>query len=422
MTLEERQPDAQRTRRVAIEPPLATVDRRAFRALLYLSLIAVGLVVVFFTAQLVSIFSDILGIFFLAWLLAFLVDPIASRLVRSVRWMPRHVAVLVVYGLLFAILIAVLLLVSAALASSISDLSRSLPQLREQLPAILAPVQQWVNELGFDRLDVAQGSVDLLDQFSRSTDAWLEPIRDAAVASVAAIGTFSLIVFLSLYMAADGAQLRDSFLRLIPARFASDIALLETSVARSFGGFVRGQVVLGLVYGLYAAVVSAVLGLPYLPVIAVSVGILHAIPFFGPFVSWIPPVLIAVLYEPDAILPAVALMAVGMLITMNILQPRIVGQSVGLHPIVVLASVLIGARLYGALGAIFSVPVAAVIAATIGHWTRGRLAPERSAAAVLPPRDRAERAAAGEESADGATKTRRSRIRRGVQEGGSAAH
>ena len=85
--------------------------------------------------------------------------------------MPRHVAVLVVYGLLFAILIAVLLLVTAGLASSISDLSRSLPQLREQLPAILAPVQQWVNDLGFTRLDVAQGSVDLLDQFSQRTES-----------------------------------------------------------------------------------------------------------------------------------------------------------------------------------------------------------------------------------------------------------
>jgi predicted PurR-regulated permease PerM len=339
--------------------------------------------------------------------------------------MPRHVAVLAVYGLLFAILIAVLLLVTAALASSISDLNRSLPQLRDQLPAILAPVQQWVNQLGFDRLDLAQGSVDLLDQFSRSTESWLEPIRDAAVASVAAIGTFSLIVFLSLYMAADGAQLRDSFLRLIPARFANDIALLETSVARSFGGFVRGQVVLGLVYGAYAAVTSAVLGLPYLPLIAVSVGILHAIPFFGPFVSWIPPVLIAVLYEPDAILPAIAMMAVGMLITMNILQPRIMGQAVGLHPIVVLGSVLIGARLYGAFGAIFAVPIVAVIAAAIAHWTRGRVAPERSAAAALEANQAAARAEAELEAAASIpgqrTRSRRPRIRRGIQEGGSAA-
>jgi predicted PurR-regulated permease PerM len=177
------------------------------------------------------------------------------------------------------------------------------------------------------------------------------------------------------------------------------------------------------VYGLYAGVVSAVLGLPYLPLIAVTVGILHTIPFFGPFVSWIPPVLIAVLYQPDAIVPAIAMMAVGMLVTMNILQPRIVGQSVGLHPVVVLGSVLVGARLYGALGAIFSVPVVAVIAAVVGYWTRGRLAQEESAAAVMkasqaPARADADIVPPG--PAPASPRPRRSRIRRRVEEGGSA--
>jgi hypothetical protein len=104
---------------------------------------------------------------------------------------------------------------------------------------------------------------------------------------------------------------------------------------------------------------------------------------------------------------------------MNILQPRIVGQSVGLHPIVVLASVLIGARLYGALGAIFSVPVVAVIAATFGHWTRGRIAPERSAAAAMEASQAVIRADAGGREAPGPRSRRR--IRRQAQEGGSAA-
>lgn len=399
-----------------VDPPLTGGDRRALRALIYLSVTAMAFVVVWFLAQLVSIFSDILGIFFLAWLLAFLVDPIATRLVRAIRWMPRHVAVLVVFGLLFTIMIGVLLLLTGALASSISDLSRSLPQLRAELPRILAPVQRIVNELGLDRLDLAQGSVDLLDQFSRSTDQWLEPIRDAAVASVTAFGTFSLIVFLALYMAADGAQLRTAVLRLIPGRFAGDIELLESSVARSFGGFVRGQVLLGIVYGAFAGLTTILLGLPYLPLIAVIVGLLHAIPFFGPFVSWVPPVLVAVLYRPDAIGPSIAIMAIGMLVTMNVLQPRLMGSAVGLNPVAVLASVLIGARLYGALGAIFAVPVVAVIAAVIAHWTRSRIRPEVSAAAALEASEAASRA---EEDA----KPARSRIRRRVpvQKGDAAA-
>ncbi|MBM4408879.1 MAG: AI-2E family transporter [Chloroflexi bacterium] len=404
------------SRMPSVDPPLTGGDRRALRALIYLSLTAMVFVVIWFLAQLVAIFSDILSIFFLAWLLAFLVDPIATRLVRANRWLPRHLAVLMVFGLLFAAMVGPLLLLTGALASSISDLSRSLPQLRADLPQILEPVQRIVDDIGLDRLDLAQGSVDLLDQFSRSTDAWLEPIRDAAVASVTVFGTFSLIVFLALYIAADGAQLRTAVLQLIPGRFAGDIELLETSVARSFGGFVRGQVLLGIVYGAFAGLTTVLLGLPYLPLIAVMVGLLHAVPFFGPFVSWIPPVLAAVLYRPDAIGPAILIMAIGMLVTMNGIQPRLMGSAVGLNPAAVLASVLIGARLYGVLGAIFAVPVVAVIAAVIAHWSRSRIRPEVSAAAALEASEAASRA---EEDA----RPPRSRIRRRapVQKGDAAA-
>jgi predicted PurR-regulated permease PerM len=102
--------------------------------------------------------------------------------------------------------------------------------------------------------------------------------------------------------------------------------LLEDSVARSFGGFVRGQVVLGVVYGAFAGLTSIVLGLPYMPLIALIVGLIHAVPFFGPFVSWLPPVLVAVLFVPGAINPAIVIMGTGMLVTMNLMQPRLMGQ------------------------------------------------------------------------------------------------
>ena len=398
--------------RPLIDPPLTGPDRRAVRALLYLTLIAVGFVVVVFLAQLMSFFSDIVGIFFLAWLLAFLVDPIANRLMGAARWMPRAVAVLLVYGLMFTTLIVLLLGLAGAVASSISDFAGVLPQLREQLPRIVAPLQDFANAWGLERVNLTQGAVDLLDQFTASSDVWLEPIRQAAAASVTAFGTFSLIVFLSLYMAADGEHLLAAVLRLIPARFQRQMELLEDSVARSFGGFIRGQAILGVVYGAFAGLTSIVLGLPYMPLIALVVGLIHAVPFFGPFVSWLPPVLVAVLFVPDAIVPALVIMSIGMLLTMNLLQPRLMGQAVGLHPVVVLGAVLVGARIYGVLGAIFAVPVAAVIAAVLANWAGAREG--------VKARESAEaraRAAAALAAADAPpVPARRQRVKRAVSE------
>src|SRR5262249_13704797 len=156
--------------------------------------------------------------------------------------------------------------------------------------------------------------------------------------------------------------------RLVPPNYADEAALLEVSVAQSFGGFLRGQAVMGVVYGLIAAATSWLLGLDFLPVTSAAAGLLMMIPFFGPFVAWLPPVFAAVLFKPDATLPTVILMGIGWFVVMNVLQPRLMQHSVGIHPIVVLGSVLIGSKIAGIPGAIFGIPIAAVISAFFFHY------------------------------------------------------
>jgi predicted PurR-regulated permease PerM len=94
-----------------------------------------------------------------------------------------------------------------------------------------------------------------------------------------------------------------------------------------------------------------------------AAGILHAIPFFGPFVSWVPPVAVALLLVPSAVFPVLIVMGIGWFVTMNVLQPRLMAGAVGIHPIIVLASVVIGSKVAGIAGAIFGIPIAAVLSA-----------------------------------------------------------
>ena len=141
----------------------------------------------------------------------------------------------------------------------------------------------------------------------------------------------------------------------------------------SFGGFLRGQLIQGLVYGAFAAVGSILLGIPAWPATTALVVILQFIPFFGPFFSWAPPVVAALLSNsstmaPNALILISVIMGVGWFITMNIVQPRVMATSVGIHPVVVLISVIVGIKVYGALGAVFAVPVAAVISAFFFHF------------------------------------------------------
>jgi predicted PurR-regulated permease PerM len=173
---------------------------------------------------------------------------------------------------------------------------------------------------------------------------------------------------LSLFILLDQDRILAYFNRLVPPRWAETARLFETSVSTSFGGFIRGTVVQGVIMAAIATGAHLIFGLDFLPASAALSGVLQLIPFFGPFFAWIPPVLVAVLTKPDVVIPTTIYMLVGWFVLTNVITPRLMANAVGLHPIVVLISVVVGAKIAGVAGAIFAVPFAAVIAAFFQHY------------------------------------------------------
>ncbi|MEA2621144.1 MAG: hypothetical protein QOH61_54 [Chloroflexota bacterium] len=335
-------------------------ERRWLRALLVLGTLAVGLLLLGLVSNVVLYFSDILVILILAWLFAFMVSPLVDGILRAVPTLPRTIVVVFVYAALFVVLIGLVLLVAATLASSIGDFIRGLPGFQDRLPGILAPWQERLQSLGFkvDLQGVAQQAVVGLQDLAGTL---VVPLTNLALASLGLLGNLLIIVFLSLFIVIDKERILTFVNRLVPPRWSDEANLFQQSVAASFGGFLRGQAIQGLVYGTVAAIASMVLGVDYIPVTTAAVAILQMIPFFGPFVSWAPPVVAALVAKPDAVLPIFIVMWVGWFVVMNFLQPRLMERTVGIHPVLVLVSVLIGLKLQGVIGAIFAIPVAAVI-------------------------------------------------------------
>lgn len=328
-----------------------------------LAMIAINLVATVFYA-----FGDVLLVFFLAWLLAFILSPVVTGLTRLVPILPRIGAVVLVYATLVGAIVLVVVLVAGALAQSISAFITSVPTLRNDLPTLLAPWQARLNGIGLEQVDLVAQGTSFLDNLATYAAELAGPLQQLAVASLGAVGNLLIVLILSLYMVVDRDAILSFLFRVIPPGWKDEARLLETSTARSFGGFLRGQAILGLVYAAVAALTSTILGLPYLPVTAAAAGVLMAIPFFGPFVAWAPPVIAAILAVPDATLPTAVLMGVGWFVVMNVLQPRLMQEAVGIHPIVVLGSVLIGSKVAGVTGAIFGIPIAAVISAFFFHF------------------------------------------------------
>ena len=345
-------------------------QRRWLTAVLVLGTLVLSIILISLVASIFFAFGDVILVFFLAWLLAFILSPIVARLTRNVPFLSRVGAVVVVYTALVGGLALVVVLVAGALAQSITDFVETVPTLRQDLPALLQPWQDRLDGLGLNQIRLVDQATSFLDNIEDYAVQLAGPLQQLAVASLGAIANVLIVLILSLYMVVDREAIMSFLFRVAPPTYKEEARLLETSVAHSFGGFLRGQAILGVVYAAVAAVTSAVLGLPYLAVTTALSGFLMAIPFFGPFVAWAPPVIVALLVPGEDALPAFILMGIGWLLVMNILQPRLMQDAVGIHPLVVLGSVLIGAKMAGIAGAIFGIPIAAVISAFFFHFLK----------------------------------------------------
>jgi len=354
-------------------------DRRLLSALLILGVLALFFMVVKTIADLFFYFGDILLTFFLAWLLAFIISPIVSRIVDAIPRLPRAAATVLVYGVVVITLVVLVVVAAGALASSIVQFGASIPDIKTKLPSILTPWQQWLNSIGLGQIDLIGQAEAGLGNLDTIAAALVVPLQQIAVASLSVIGTMLIVFFLSIYMVADRDAVLAFLFRIVPPAYSEEARLLEVSVSRSFGGFLRGQALMGVIYFLIALATNLLLGLPLAPLTSVSAGLLQMIPFFGPFISWAPPVIVALILQPASIVPTIILMGAGWIVVMNVLQPRIMQGAVGIHPIVVLGSVLVGGRIAGIPGAIFGIPIAAVVSAFLLEFLQ-RTSGDRSVA------------------------------------------
>jgi len=339
---------------------------RLLDTVLVLGAIALALVVINLGTQVFLDWQGVLLTFFLAWLLSFTLLPLINLVQAIAPRLPRAAAVVAVYVAIVMALIALLIQASASLAASITDLIDDAPQLQRDLEAFLAGVEMRLASLGF-RVDLVSQAPEIVQNLQEWAVQLVGPLQQIAVASVGILGNVIIIVMLSLYIAIDRASILAFLYRMVPPGYATEARLLQTSVGRSFGGFLRGQVIMGVVYGAVAALTSMLFGLQYAPVTSVATALLHAIPFFGPFLSWAPPVAVAVLTDTNVV-PVLLVMGLGWFLTMNVLQPRLMAGAVGIHPVVVLGSVVVGSHAAGIVGAIFGIPIAAVLSAFFFHW------------------------------------------------------
>jgi predicted PurR-regulated permease PerM len=348
------------------------LDRRAewIEALVILATLGAGFLVLGFLASYFQNYFRLILIFFFGWLLAFLISPVADWLQRRLTRLPRPIAVVAVIVPLIVIGAVILVNVVASLAESFLQLAAALPNLAAKPPSFLTDLQSWLDGQGI-KVDVIGTFKSILaDVVTGLIDLMLGLFGGVLSAAGTLIDSI-IVVSLAVFMAIDRDKILRLGLDLTPPEKREDAMLFRHSVGSAAAGFLRSQIVLGALYGVWSFLVSFVFGLPFGPATAFLAGLIMAIPIYGPYVSWLPPVVIAILVRPEVAIPVAAIMLVGWFIDENILAPLVRAGALELHPIVVTFAFLLGAELAGAIGAIVAIPLAAVIQAFVVKYIEG---------------------------------------------------
>jgi predicted PurR-regulated permease PerM len=339
---------------------MKTVSPRLITIFLVLGSLSFGLIVVDRVITIGGGFSSILLVIFLAWLLSFLVAQAADGLRRRLG-VRRGVAVALVYvGVVIFVAVLILDIVQVGARDATAILGRS-AEVTTRIHGLLVGAQKTLG-LSPGTIDLAatfdQGQHELFATISASLN---NEIQSIAGTTLIVIGNLFVIVVLSVYAVVDVDAIQAALSRVVPNRYAQELALVEHTVGRAFGGFLRAQVVLVAIQVILTIVVGLAFGLPYLFLTTLVVALAMFIPFFGPPLALVPPLLVAIAFRPEVAIPVVLILFVVQTILVNVVQPRLMRESAGLHPILVLLALIVGAQIAGLWGALFGIPFVAVL-------------------------------------------------------------
>ncbi len=304
-------------------------------------------------------FGTILLILFLAWLLAFVMSALVAGIAERVD-LPRPTIVVGAYLLALVVFGFAVFYTGAAMTQQVAELARNYPAAERDILAVLA---DWERGLQFGRLrldltDLYGGALAGLAQIGSDV---VEQAQNIAGVTIAALGALLLIIVISLYMVMDSQRILGRLRSVVPRRYRDEADLLERSIVRAFGGFLRAQLILAVLQAVTVGVVGSIFGVPYLFLWGTLSALAMLIPFFGPPLALIPPVIGAALFAGESLIPLAIILFAVQTVIVNWLQPRLLRGALGLHPILVLVGLLVGAQVAGVWGALFGIPVIAVL-------------------------------------------------------------
>jgi len=331
--------------------------------------------------------APILTPFVLGAALAYLGDPLVDRLQR---WrLSRTAGVTIVFVVLSVVGLIAALLILPAVYKQLLELIQNIPEwlnwLQEKgLPrlGIVLPDGLRLDAAGLKRVAAAHWQ----DAGGLAAQLW-GSVSQSGAALVTAAANLLLVPVVSFYLLRDWDDLVAWIRGMVPPRYLSKVGELAQETDVVLGAFIRGQLSVMAALAVLYSVGLALCGLKLALVIGLIAGLLSFVPYLG-FIVGFGAAVLAMLVQSQELLPLlwVALVfGIGQVVESAFLTPNLVGDKIGLHPVAVIFAVMAGGQLFGFIGVLAALPVAAVLAVLLRHAKLRWLASPTYAHGAPPP-------------------------------------
>ena len=313
--------------------------------------------------------------FAVAATIAYLTDPLVDRLelIRIKSWqMSRSLAVTLVFVLLTILLVIALLVVIPALIRQARSLVDQVPAVIDWVTVVALP---WVSsQLGFsfDGFEIGE-MVDLLKQYWEQAAGAavnvMQTVGKGGAVALTLLTNLVLIPVVAFYLMRDWDRLVAGIQSLLPRSRVSQLSNIAGEIDEVLSAFLRGQLMVMLALGLIYAIGLWLVGLEAAFLIGMTAGLLSVVPYLGSVVGLLLAVGMALFQFGDLLhfILVLVVFAIGQSLEGMVLTPNLVGDKIGLHPVAVIFAVLAGGQLFGFLGILLALPVAAALNVVVRH-------------------------------------------------------
>jgi len=315
------------------------------------------------------ILAPILTPFFAAALLAYLGDPLADKLEKKI---PRSLAVTIVFVVLFSALTVVALLIFPLLAQQLAYLISNIPLYIDNVQQNIVPLLAQKLGINIDQIDFDSIKKLVTAHYAQAGSVLSQIVSSVAASGMALIALLAnmiLIPVVTFYLLRDWDELVKRIDELLPRKSQPVIAKLARESDEVLAAFLRGQLMVMLVLGMVYSFGLWFIDLELALLIGMLAGLVSFVPYLG-FIVGILAASVAVLLQTQDVMmliPVFIVFGIGQLLEGMLLTPLMVGDKIGLHPVAVIFSVLAGGQLFGFVGVLLALPIAAVIAVLVRH-------------------------------------------------------